>query len=219
MNAKASKRPFSDLDPIDRTTEVVFGTLMAMSFSGTLSVATAGQQDVHTMMVAALGCNLAWGLADAVMYLVAVATEQRRKISLLEMLKNTKDNAESDRLIAEQLPIRLQSHINPLALDGMRRSLLQIGDHEKNILDFRSIRDAVQVFLLVALSTFPIVVPFMLVEDPITALRYSNIMGLLTLFVSGYLLGRYAGGSRWRFAFSLSLIGVLLIAAIIALGG
>lgn len=218
MNKKTAI-PFSDLDPIDRTSEVVFGTLMAMSFSGTLSVATAGEQDIRTMMIAALGCNLAWGLADAVMYLVAVATEQRRKITLVERLQNTNDQYEADRLIAEQLPPRLQSHINPIALDAIRRSLKDINEHEKKIINFRSISDAFQVFLLVALSTFPIVVPFMLVENPNTALRLSNLMGLITLFVSGYLLGRYAGGNAWRFAISLSLIGALLIGAIIALGG
>ena len=55
MDAAKQKKPLSDLDPIDRASEVVFGTLMAMSFSGTLSIATAGEQDVHTMMLAALG--------------------------------------------------------------------------------------------------------------------------------------------------------------------
>jgi VIT1/CCC1 family predicted Fe2+/Mn2+ transporter len=218
MNKKSAK-PFSDLDPIDRTSEVVFGTLMAMSFSGTLSVATAGEQDIHTMMVAALGCNLAWGLADAVMYLVAVATEQRRKITLVERLQITDDQDEADRLVAEELPLRLQSHMNPIALDAMRRSLKDITESEKTIISFRSIRDAFQVFLLVALSTFPIVVPFILIDNPTIALRLSNLMGLITLLVSGYLLGRYAGGNAWRFAISLSLIGALLIAAIIALGG
>lgn len=223
MNMNAHKvnlrKPFSDLDPIDRTSEIVFGTLMAMSFTGTLSVATAGEQDVHTMMLAALGCNLAWGLTDAVMYLVAVVTEHRRKLSLLERLQQSKSNADADRLIADQLPMRLQSHINPIALDSMRRSLMEINENEKKTLDFRAISDAMQVFLLVALSTFPIVVPFMLVDDPIRALRLSNIMGLLTLFVSGYVLGRYAGGNPWHFAFAMSLIGALMIAAIIALGG
>ncbi|HWS40521.1 MAG TPA: hypothetical protein VN247_04425, partial [Arenimonas sp.] len=123
---KQSPKPFSDLDPIDRTSEVVFGTLMAMSFSGTLSVATAGEQDIHMMMIAALGCNLAWGLADSVMYLVAVATEQRRKITLVERLQQTNDQDEADRLVADQLPLRLQSHMNPIALDAMRRSLKDI---------------------------------------------------------------------------------------------
>jgi VIT1/CCC1 family predicted Fe2+/Mn2+ transporter len=192
---------------------------MAMSFSGTVSVATAGEQDVHTMMLAALGCNLAWGLTDAVMYLVAEVTERRRRLSLLSRLRHTKDHAEADRLIADELPPRLQTLADPAVFESFRRSLLMANEKEDSILTFRSILDAIQVFLLVVLSTFPIVVPFMLIQEPVHALRMSNLMGLLTLFVSGYLLGRYAGGKPLRFAFGLSLIGALMIFAIIALGG
>ena len=58
------------LDPIDRISEILFGLLMAVTIVGSLSIATAGQDEVRTVLIAALGCNLAWGLVDAVMYLV-----------------------------------------------------------------------------------------------------------------------------------------------------
>ncbi len=218
MDAAKQKKPLSDLDPIDRASEVVFGTLMAMSFSGTLSVATAGEQDVHTMMLAALGCNLAWGLTDGVMFLVAAITEDRRKAGLLVRLHNARDNAEANRLIADELPLRLQTHANPAVYEAIRESLMNAPEQIK-VLNFRRIRDAVQVFLLVVLSTFPIVLPFMFVEETMLALRLSNLMGLLTLFVSGYFLGRFADGRPLRFAFGMSLIGAVMIAIIIALGG
>src|SRR5690349_18016843 len=48
------------LDPVERITEVIFGLLMAMTFTGTISVSTAAQAAERTMMIAALGCNLAW---------------------------------------------------------------------------------------------------------------------------------------------------------------
>ena len=59
----------SALDPVYRSSEVIFGLLMAMSFIGSISVATDGQEEVRTLLIAALGCNLAWGLVDAVMHL------------------------------------------------------------------------------------------------------------------------------------------------------
>lgn len=62
------------LEPIDRITEVIFGLLMAMTFIGSLSVATAGREEARTMLIAAFGCNLAWGLADAVIYLLRTWT-------------------------------------------------------------------------------------------------------------------------------------------------
>src|SRR5678809_319366 len=66
------------LDPVDRISEVLFGLIMAVTIVGSLSIASAGAAEVRTVMIAALGCNIAWGLVDAVMYLVRTATERSR---------------------------------------------------------------------------------------------------------------------------------------------
>ena len=58
------------LDPIDRYSEILFGLFMVLTFTGTLSVASAGKEDVRTMLVAAIGCNAAWGFVDGVMYVL-----------------------------------------------------------------------------------------------------------------------------------------------------
>ena len=66
------------LDPIDRVSEILFGLIMAVTIIGALSIAAAGRSEVRTILFAALGCNLAWGLVDAVMYLVRTLTERTR---------------------------------------------------------------------------------------------------------------------------------------------
>jgi len=71
------------LEPIERVSEIVFGVLMAMTFIGTLNIATAGRDEVRTALIAALGCNVAWGLTDGVMYLVAILTERTRERTLV----------------------------------------------------------------------------------------------------------------------------------------
>ena len=50
------------LDPADRVSEVVFGLIMVLTFTGSLSMAEAGRDDIRTMLIGALGCNLAWGV-------------------------------------------------------------------------------------------------------------------------------------------------------------
>jgi len=67
------------LDPIDRVSEVIFGVLMAMTFIGAMNVAEAGQGEVRKTLIAALGCNVAWGLTDGIMHLVAILTERTRE--------------------------------------------------------------------------------------------------------------------------------------------
>lgn len=74
----ARERRARVLDPVDRVSEIIFGLLMALSFTGSLSAATAQREDIRVMMLAALACNIAWGLVDAVMYLVGVAVERSR---------------------------------------------------------------------------------------------------------------------------------------------
>ena len=65
---KSSKRV---LEPHERISEVLFGLIMVLTFTGSLSVAQAGRDDVRAMLIGALGCNLAWGIIDAVFYYVA----------------------------------------------------------------------------------------------------------------------------------------------------
>ena len=72
------------LDPMDRVSELLFGLIMVLTFTGTLSVADAGRETVREMLVAALGCNLAWGLVDGVMYLMACLAERGRAFLYFE---------------------------------------------------------------------------------------------------------------------------------------
>ena len=64
------------LDPIARVSEVLFGLIMALTFTGTLSAATAGREEIRTLLIGVIGCNIAWGLVDAVMYLMSALTER-----------------------------------------------------------------------------------------------------------------------------------------------
>ena len=208
------------LDPIERVSEVIFGLLMAMTFIGSLSVATAGREEVRTMMITALGCNLAWGLADAVMYLVRTVTERTRNRALLARLRGGADAATGQALVADALPPGLAAVAGADGLEALRRRLV-----ERPALPVRprlgpdDFKGALGVFLLVVIATFPVVVPFMLVDQTALAVRASNVVALVMLFVAGWMLARYAGGSPWRGGVAMAVTGAVLIAAIMALGG
>jgi len=53
------------LDPVERISEILFGLFLVLTFTGTLSVASAGRDEVQTMLVAAIGCNIAGALSTA----------------------------------------------------------------------------------------------------------------------------------------------------------
>ena len=208
------------LDPIERVSEVVFGLLMALAITGSISVASGGREEVRTVMLAALGCNLAWGLVDGIMYLAQTLTERTRKANLIARLRGITDANAGQRLIAAELPARLGEHAGPELLEPLRQRLLAL---PSQALDTRLLAHdwagALGVFLLVVLSTFPVVVPFMFIDELKLAMRASNAVALATLFAGGWALGRYAGGSPWKSGLGLAAVGAVLTAAIIALGG
>jgi VIT1/CCC1 family predicted Fe2+/Mn2+ transporter len=196
----------------------MFGVLMATSFLGSLSIATAGSREVRTMLVAALGCNLAWGLTDAAMFLVGDVTERHRRSKLLRRLQATQGVGEAHRLIADELPARLAGVVDSDALEALRKCLLTL-TVPRQALSWTQIGATFEIFVLVVLSTFPVALPFLVVPNVALALHLSQAAALITLIAGGAALGKYAGGSRWLYGLGLGALGAVLIAAIHALGG
>jgi hypothetical protein len=208
------------LDPISRISEIIFGVLMALSFTGALNAATAGREEVRTMLLTALGCNLAWGLVDAVMYLVATMSEQGRNLTLLHHVRSAANPEDAHASIAEALPGRLGEAIGTGGLEDIRRRLAALPDAPVRVrLGRQDYAGAFGVFLLVVLSTFPVVVPFIFISEMALAMRVANGIALVMLFIGGYQLGRYAGGNAWKTGLALSAVGAVLVSIIMALGG
>ena len=80
-------------------------------------------------------------------------------------------------------------------------------------------RGAGGVFLLVFLSTFPVAIPFIFMREAGPALRVSNAIAIVMLFVTGYAFGRMTGRHPWMVGFSMVVLGLILVGMTIALGG
>ena len=208
------------LDPIERASEVIFGLLMAMTFIGSLSAATAGREEVRTMMYTALGCNLAWGLADAVMYLVRTVTNRTRNRTLVAKLRAEPDAVKARALVEEALPRGMAEAAGREGVDAIHRNLVAPSAPDlRPTLSGTDFQGAFGVFLLVVTATFPVVIPFMLFDQAAVAVRASNVVAVVMLFVAGEILGRYAGARPWRGGLWMAVTGIALMAAIMALGG
>jgi len=207
------------LDPIQRISEVLFGLIMAVTIVGSLSIATAERSEVRTVLFAALGCNLAWGLVDAVMHLLNTLTERSRNRALAARVRGI-DAVDGRRVLAESLPEHVATVTGPDELEGMRRGLLALPATNGAALRGKDFLAAAGIFLLVVVSTFPVVVPFMLTDDLAIAMRNSRIVTLGMLFLAGFLLGRYASHPRPAVTgLATMLLGAVLIVAVMALGG
>jgi hypothetical protein len=208
------------LDPLARTSEVLFGLIMALTFTGTLSAATAGHEEVRTLLIGAIGCNIAWGLVDAVMFLLNSVTERGRGLLTLRAVHQARSREDAQEVVRAALPPAIASALEPADVERLRERLVRTTDPLRPAsLTRDDLLAATAVFLLVVLSTFPVVIPFLVFSSVHVALRTSNLVAIVMLFGLGYSLGQYGGLPPWRTGSSLVLLGLVLVGIAIALGG
>ena len=214
---KSSRRV---LDPIDRVSEVLFGLIMVLTFTGSLSVAESGRDDVRTMLIGALGCNLAWGIIDAVFYLMGSLAEKGRGLIAFRAIRKATNPEEARNIVADALPPVIASILEPAELEAMSRRLQELPEPAGHM-SFRrnDWLGAVGVFLLVFLSTFPVVIPFIFMQNYRPALAVSNAIAIVMLFLTGYAFGRMTERNPWLVGIAMVFIGAILVAMTKALGG
>lgn len=160
------------LDPGERLGEIIFGLIMVLTFTSTAR-ATLGESETSArdLLIATVGCNIAWGIIDGGMYLMSAM------------------------------------------LDRARDAARPPGIHRDDV------RGALACCWLVIASTFPVAIPFMIFDDAYFALRLSNALLIAMLFVVGYQWGGHANVSKWRAGVVFTIVGLILVATAIALGG
>src|SRR6476620_2805111 len=186
------------LDPIDRVSEVLFGLIMVLTFTGSLSVAVAGRDDVRTMLIGALRCNVASGIIDAMLYLMGRRADQGRNITMLRAVRKAAAPQQAQRLIADALPTAVASTLETAELETMRRRLMELPEAPPRAhLSKDDWLGAIGVFLIVFASTFPVVLPFIFMHQIGPALRLSNAVAITMLFLTGWAFGKITGHHPW----------------------
>ena len=219
--SEVSDIPFKRvLDPMERISETLFGLIMALTFTCTFGIATAGNIKIQTMLIGALGCNLTWGIVDAGIYLLARINDRGRKISTLRAIRQAPDIEAAQRVIAEELSPLVASVLRAEQLELIRQELRELPEPPgRPGLTRRDWIGALGLCLLSFLSTFPVVIPFIFITDARLALRVSNVVAIVMLFLCGYAFGYRSGLRPWAAGLSMVAFGSGLVSVAIALGG
>jgi VIT1/CCC1 family predicted Fe2+/Mn2+ transporter len=192
---------------------------MVLTFTASFNAAEAGRIDVRMLLIAALGCNLAWGLIDAAMYLISTRGERAFAARTLADIRGAPTPEAARSVIAEALPPVVRPALNAEGLERIRRHVTLLPDGGPPVtLGSRDYLAALAVFLLVFVGTLPVVLPFIFFRDPQTALWISHAIAITLLFMTGWTLGRH-WGRPWRVGLSMVGVGLVLVAVALALGG
>ena len=209
------------LDPDESLREILAGLIMVLTFTLAAGVATRGAQDgVRTLLLAAVGCNLAWGIIDAMLYLMGCLADKSQGLMTYTAVRKATDQQEAQRLVADALPPVIASILEPAELEVMHRRLMQLpGPPARARLSKDDWLGSIGVCLIVFASTFPVVIPFIFMQKVGPALRLSNAIAIVLLFLTGHAFGRMTGRPPWVVGMAMVVLGAALVGMTMALGG
>lgn len=220
------------LDPIDLLSEAIYSILILLTFTLAFRIFTIGLDahqaisavEMNDLLLGAVGATLAWGIIDGVMYALTSVLERGQSHRLLRRLQAAQTEQESVAIVANEFDFYLE----PITAEEQRQKLYvhiqaHLRDGQARPVGFKreDFTGALASVVVAMVAVFPAVLPLLLLRtDPTLALRASNVVSLIVLFIAGYYWGRYTDATPWKIGLLLvavALIMVLLIA--IPLGG
>jgi hypothetical protein len=211
------------LDPAESLGEVIFGLIMTLTFTlgAGLVIEDEGRDGARTLLLAVIGCNIAWGIIDGAQFVVG-ALFRRGRLRRLGAAIRQAPRAAASALVADELDELLEDVTSPADRGAL---YARIADNVRakaavpNRLTRHDLLGGLTSCGLVVIASVPAAVPFLLFDDARFALRISNGILLTLLFVIGWWWARYTLSRPWIVGLGFLVGGLVLVVAAIALGG
>jgi VIT1/CCC1 family predicted Fe2+/Mn2+ transporter len=185
-------RLLDELDPEDSLFEILFGLIMVLTFTLGAGIA-AGQGAPKGIIVAAVGCNVAWGVIDAFFYIMGAWFSRSQRARVIGRFRTNPDKAEALAAIAEQLDPEL-GPVQESDRKALYESVYQSIAHARPTgvrITRADLNGALAVFVLVTTTAIPAAIPFFFIDDHHTALRVSNFLLIALMFAVGFSWARF----------------------------
>lgn len=211
------------LDPADRLAEVTCGLIMVLSILLTAGYYVVGSPDpARSLLIAAIGCNVAWGLIDGFFYVGYALIDRSKHARMITGVRSAPNKPEAEKFIRDNLESDLfealdageQERALGVVYDGLIDA--EVPETTVNREDLSSLLGA---FTLNFLATLPATIPFLLIPDWRVALRVSNLVCVVMLFVMGYRFAGYIHANPWKIGGLLMAFGIGMVGIAVLLGG
>lgn len=212
------------LDPASSLGEVLFGLIMTLTFTLGAGVLLQGEgrEGARELLMATIGCNIAWGIIDGALYIVGQVFDRGRLLRLGQRIRESRDDAAAQGLVAGELdPMfeRLSSEQERRSFYAAIVSRVRAQEPHHTRVTREDLLGAAVCFWLVFFSSLPAAIPFFFIDDPWIALRVSNAVLLGLMFYAGYVWAKDTLARPWIAGFFFLLGGLGLVVVAIALGG
>ncbi len=204
--------------------EALFGLIMTLTFTlgADLIIQEQGREGAQQMMIGILGCNLAWGLIDGMLYVLGCAFERGRLHRIGYEVRATPSPLQARQLVAAELDELLVPLTDAQQRDSLYASIVQRVRAESTAprpVTRKDLLGGLESGLLVFACSFPAVLPFLLFDEPQFALRVSNTVLLALLYYLGYRHAKHTLARPWIAGLVFMLVGLFLVIVAVQLGG
>jgi hypothetical protein len=212
------------LDPGSRMGEILFGLIMTLTFTlaADIVIQEEGRAGAREMLIGILGCNLAWGIIDGVLYVLGQVFDRGRIRRIGFQVRQATSDDEARRMVADELDETLQPMAGESALRNFYDSIVErvrSAPPAPNPVRREDVMGGLAAGWLVFACSFPAVLPFLFLDDPHVALRVSNAILIALLFFVGWRAALHTLVKPWLAGLTFMLAGILLVALAIPLGG
>lgn len=211
------------LDPGESLGEILFGLIMTLTF--TLGAGLMVREDPNAardLLIATIGCNLAWGLIDGAMYVSGQIFERARMARLGELVRRAATDEAAAAIIEKEFEELLGVTVAPAERAEFHLRMarhVRASQPRPRGVTRGDLYGAIASFWLVFFASIPAALPFLFIRDAWTALRVSNAILIGLLFVAGFRWARHTALRPWLAGLTFMVAGVALVGIAIALGG
>lgn len=211
------------LDPASRLGEILFGLIMVLTFTLIAGITIKDNpSSARLLLLSTLGCNIAWGVIDAMFYIMTVTLERGHRLQALIAIQNAPNDVAAMQIVADRLDDTLDALMTTSQKESIYQNIVKIAKQARPRTIFLTRGDilgALTSAWLVILSTFPAVIPFFFIQQAHLALRVSNFLLILLLFITGCFWAKYTHMHPFITGFVFMIVGMMLVGIAIALGG
>jgi hypothetical protein len=211
------------LDPGESLSELLFGLIMTLTF--TLGAGLMLREDptaARDLLIATIGCNVAWGIIDGALYVSGQIFERARMARVGRRVREAASEEAAATVVEEELGELVGVTVDAAERADLYRRMarhVRASQPRKPAVVRADLYGALASFWLVFFGSIPAALPFLFLDDAWIALRASNAILIALLFVTGVRWARYTTLRPWRTGLTFVVAGVALVVLAIALGG
>jgi VIT1/CCC1 family predicted Fe2+/Mn2+ transporter len=212
----------------DRWTEIITGIIMTTAVIGATRIGIgSGHTDFLIIFSAAIGCDIAWGLVDGVLYIFGELTDRGRHVQLLKNLKAIEDQDNAVDLVIKKIDQELDppilEHFNHEDKVRISQGVVKFSSKmtpENVHISKKDVFGGITIFFLDVVAGLVLLIPFFfLPTQMVIAARISMVIALILLFIIGYQWAKIINRPKIQTGLIIMFLAIAIDVIVIILGG